>query len=146
MGARQMRLIITSRFALNLVKNTEHHLPSIMAVGKHQKKRTEHCLSPKEWLFMESIDYELNGTSKKFLCKYHGTRKVYSTSKAFYLCLIKPDSDFDQVAVMCYDSAGSLIGSKSLINSFTTYFHFILRTGRQTNAIPQSEIATGTAG
>mgnify|MGYP001100215789 FL=1 len=113
------------------------------------------ALSPKEFLGWDYTDFlqNLSGTwDGRLLCKYRGSRKVFRTSKAFLYAINDASHYYSAVTYMPYDSAGNAINALGYTVSipFTGdaagQVIYIPAGVANINAIPQSQIISGTSG
>lgn len=104
------------------------------------------ALSPREYNAYVMNDYLTGGATRQFLNKFKGTRKIFSTTKAFLYFLSAGFQDRYMVAP--YDSSGNLIGTISQINcsAGTGAVWYIPSGATNLNLVEQSEIFVGTAG
>lgn len=111
------------------------------------------ALSPKEWNSWDKNNYLSGSSTRKMLCKYEGTRKVFTTSKGF-MYFLQSDTvgeKVNDVLLTTYDVDGNVINTAVIINSFAgtnpqervIYFP---SAPYNLNQIPQAQLTSGTSG
>lgn len=107
------------------------------------------ALSPRAWNAWDYLDYYVNGTSRMFLNSFKGTRRIFSTTKAFLYYLWNDVYIVNNYKVACYDVDGGQIGSTASIIAdplSTSPVAYFCSGAVNLNALAQVQIVSGTAG
>ena len=112
------------------------------------------ALSPREYLSFDATTYTEGNSTRKFLNRYKGTRKVFTTTKAFLYFMQEMNnatSKVTTVGVNSYNAAGALVASAEITQPYdgTSDDHtqlYFPAGPTNLNLIPALQLTSGTAG
>ena len=109
------------------------------------------ALSPRDFNAFNYLDYLQGSTTRKYLNRYKGTRKVFSSTKAFLYFLQDETYPVTSILIDPYDISGSSLGSSVINQTFngSAYSERLLyfpAGPTNLNLIAQGSLTSGTAG
>lgn len=110
------------------------------------------ALSPREFNAYDPDDYLARTSPEwKFLTKYKGTRKVFSTTKGFLYFLNDETHRVNSILVTPYDKNGTALATSSIEqpyngSSLKERLLYVPAAPANLNLIPQSQLFSGTSG
>ena len=112
------------------------------------------ALSPREYLSFDATAYTVGGSTRKFLNRFKGTRKIFTTTKAFLYFMQEMNnatSLVTTVGVTAYDVAGNTLATTEITQPYdgTSDDHtqlYFPSGPTNLNLIPALQLTSGTAG
>lgn len=112
------------------------------------------ALSPQEFLTFDATQYTVGSTTRKFLNRFKGTRKVFTTSKAFLYFMQEMNnatSKVTTVEIVAYDVSGNIVATSEITQGFSNtrddHTQLYFPSGpANLNLIPQAQLTSGTSG
>ncbi len=109
------------------------------------------ALSPRDFNAFNYLDYLQGSTTRKYLNRYKGTRKVFSSTKSFLYFLQDETHPVTSILIDPYDASGNSLGT-SVINqpyggsAYTERLLYFPSGPTNLNQILQADLLSGTSG
>ena len=146
---------VNNIYPYNIITYEQYGSPAALYLGSETftKYALNIALSPQEWLSWNDAEYLTGSATRKFLNKFKGARKLFTTTKAFLYFLQNEAFPVNSIGVDAYDINDVNIANSRIIQSYggsgsTNYEHALYVPSGPTNLnlIPQAELSLGTSG